>query len=479
MISGEMPTRRADHTLRSTVWNRRAFGFAFVGLPIACFDPVAYKIALSQFHPFEPEITLFGYGCGIGIPLALAFGLVLALLSFRQQLAEVPGCRTCGIWMQHQSRISSLAYTESAWRHAYSDCLAALHENLWQDAAKLLSMLGEDKPPAFERGMLNPLIQYHLDFFVCPRCGDENARITTEDKMGAGWKAREEYYSAYKSRDGDAKKDLVPLSERIERTNAVLDRTIRLAFGQLSPLYVLVCFVVSLFVGYFYYPQLLTLLGLPGFRALITIRADPAGLPIIVDGRPVNPPAKFSWALNSTHTIDAGLFRLRRKITIKPVINGWGRLTNVPEMSSYTVSLPTSYTARSPNGNSSPSNVLVTSDPVGLSVIVDGTSVVTPALFSWPVGSTHILIALSGLQYSPRTVARPGTIVYYNLGRWNATQFGHAIPKAGSSPDGNTISINVPSTTIQELTIFTAKFNRIVMPSNKAGPGRFSATAQK
>ncbi len=84
--------------------------------------------------------------------------------------------------MKHSSRIDRYSYTEASRAHAASDCLAALSEDMWADAAKLLSMHGEPFLPKVRTG--RPFIRHYLDFYACQFCSDQSALLTTEDEKG-------------------------------------------------------------------------------------------------------------------------------------------------------------------------------------------------------------------------------------------------------------------------------------------------------
>ena len=79
-----------------------------------------------------------------------------------------------------------------------------------------------------------------------------------------------------------------------------------------------------------------------------------------------------------------------------------------------------------------PKSVTVTSNPVGLSVTVDGVTVTTPQTYAWPLYSTHTLDVPAGVQslagyilYSNPAVA---ATFYYTYGRWSdSTQQSHSI----------------------------------------------------
>jgi hypothetical protein len=62
-----------------------------------------------------------------------------------------------------------------------------------------------------------------------------------------------------------------------------------------------------------------------------------------------------------------------------------------------------------------PTTVTVTSNPPGLTVMVDGNSVPTPQVYKWAIGSTHTLAVASGAQ----TVTFDKVPYTYTYGRWN------------------------------------------------------------
>jgi hypothetical protein len=71
-----------------------------------------------------------------------------------------------------------------------------------------------------------------------------------------------------------------------------------------------------------------------------------------------------------------------------------------------------------------PTQVTVTSNPAGLSVIVDGVTVTTPHTYAWPLYSTHTLGAsadvqtLQGYILNSSNPAQPASF-YYRFGRWS------------------------------------------------------------
>jgi hypothetical protein len=121
-----------------------------------------------------------------------------------------------------------------------------------------------------------------------------------------------------------------------------------------------------------------------------------------------------------------------------------------------------------------PSTVTVTSNPAGLSVIVDGVTVTTPRTYAWPLYSSHTLDVPAGIQMLPGYVLDSDPPVaatyYYIYGRWNdsPTQ-AHTItvkPGAGSA---------LFPTTAPELSTYAANFVQVVPYAAAAYP---AATGQ-
>ncbi len=70
-----------------------------------------------------------------------------------------------------------------------------------------------------------------------------------------------------------------------------------------------------------------------------------------------------------------------------------------------------------------PKNITVTSNPVGLSVIVDGVTVTTPQVYAWPMFSAHTLDVPSEVQTLSGYILNSNPPIpenfYYTYGRWN------------------------------------------------------------
>ncbi len=68
-----------------------------------------------------------------------------------------------------------------------------------------------------------------------------------------------------------------------------------------------------------------------------------------------------------------------------------------------------------------PTEVTITSNPVGLKVVVDGSTVTTPMTYAWALNSTHTLNVPTGVQTLTGDIANSTTSAtfYYTYGRWN------------------------------------------------------------
>jgi hypothetical protein len=106
-----------------------------------------------------------------------------------------------------------------------------------------------------------------------------------------------------------------------------------------------------------------------------------------------------------------------------------------------------------------PTNVTVTSNPPGLKVVVDGTTITTPQVFNWALNSTHTL----NVATSPQTLSSTG--VSYIYGRWNdSTTQSHSITV---TPGNN--QITQPATN-PAVTVYSANFIQLVPYVNAIAP---------
>ncbi len=104
-----------------------------------------------------------------------------------------------------------------------------------------------------------------------------------------------------------------------------------------------------------------------------------------------------------------------------------------------------------------PTQVIVTSNPPGLQVMVDGSPVTTPHTYAWALNSTHTL----NVSSAPRTL----NSINYVYGRWNdATAASHSITV---TPGNNMVT--QPSTA-PAVTVYSANFIQLVPYVNVVSP---------
>lgn len=114
-----------------------------------------------------------------------------------------------------------------------------------------------------------------------------------------------------------------------------------------------------------------------------------------------------------------------------------------------------------------PTTITVTSFPAGLTVVVDGAPVVTPATFNWALGSTHTIDVPSGAQVAGGTA--------HVFARWNVDRDGDLAARRTvtvSAGDGSPLS----SASAPAVSTYTANFTRykevrLTTAGNRAGIG--------
>jgi serine/threonine protein kinase len=455
--------------------------------------------------------------CAFVIPILLAGSVVLWGLAFREKLAATPRCRRCGAIARHQSGLTVFAYTKTSLRHASSDCIAALHENLWDDAPKLLSMHGELKSPKSGQKTSHPPLRLHLDFYACLACEDKMALLTTDDRLSRSWIPRDEYEGACKTSNRPVGR--LPFFARWISGLKAGGRAARAAAEPVSPLFGAFLIACGILIGIFYYPQFPIVLDLPGYRTIITIRTEPPGHSIYVDGQKIPTPHTFKWAVISNHTIEFNsqigvnghVYECQGIIpspsNMKPPLrwpslvvyhntvtridaprDRWGRLIRPASDITYTVQyaaendLSSTNSWATPNafqdsrlvrnnaipepgstqgtGTRSPEGtptIVVTSRPPGLAVVVDGVQVITPRSYKWPVGSYHTLEVPAEHQTKNPAGTLPPDV--YANGAWD---FGS---KEGSN------RVHIDWSMLPFPTTYTAKFHRVPAAETSASQG--------
>ena len=109
-----------------------------------------------------------------------------------------------------------------------------------------------------------------------------------------------------------------------------------------------------------------------------------------------------------------------------------------------------------------PTEVTVTSNPLGLQVLVDGSPVTTPMTFNWNLGSMHTLAVAAGVQTVNGVIVASSnpqepTTFYYEYGRWNDGQpQSHSITVMPGNGDAG-FPVSAP-----QVATYTANFIQLV-----------------
>jgi hypothetical protein len=142
--------------------------------------------------------------------------------------------------------------------------------------------------------------------------------------------------------------------------------------------------------------------------------------------------------------------------------NGGPAIESIP--AGIPLSNQTGYTATDVDGierfyGNAPTSVTIASNPPGLSVIVDGSVVTTPQVYSWPLYSTHTLDIRTYVQTQSGDIVNSTTptTFYYTFGRWNdSTETTHSIIVLPGNGEPST------PTTSPAVTTYTANFIQLV-----------------
>lgn len=124
--------------------------------------------------------------------LALMVGLFV-FCALRANLTVRRKCQSCSL--RRMVRVSKwtrfvTSNTEIGW--GLNDCIAALQDGCYEDAAKLLTVHGA------ENAVVYAVIRYNLEFWECRKCLDQSALLITEEKIGPKWRRNNIYYESYR-----------------------------------------------------------------------------------------------------------------------------------------------------------------------------------------------------------------------------------------------------------------------------------------
>jgi hypothetical protein len=94
--------------------------------------------------------------------------------------------------MTRTSKRTRYVTSKSEINWGYNDCIAALKEGYYIDAIKLLSVHGSENPLDYS------VFRFNLEFWECPKCGDQTALMIGEEKIDQKWIRQNTYQESYK-----------------------------------------------------------------------------------------------------------------------------------------------------------------------------------------------------------------------------------------------------------------------------------------
>jgi protein kinase-like protein len=132
--------------------------------------------------------------------IAIATSL-FGLLAFAVSRANVTIRRKCQSCPRHMVLVTEwtrfvTSNTEIGW--GLSDCIAALQDGCYEDAAKLLSVHGAENAAVYA------VIRYNLESWECRKCSDQSAILIVEEKINSRWYRRDLYHESYKYAAADS-----------------------------------------------------------------------------------------------------------------------------------------------------------------------------------------------------------------------------------------------------------------------------------
>ncbi len=162
--------------------------------------------------------------------LALSLWLLwlpsIYILRFAYSLVQHPRCRRCQLTMSLTSKWTRSVTSNTEVVLGYRDCVAALQEKMWQDAAKLLTVHGAEPAELHPSKLISTPLRYHLSFHECRTCSHHVARLTTDDLIDDAWHSRDQFIQSYWGTAVDA-------PSRLRRLRSVPSRMADIVAGSL------------------------------------------------------------------------------------------------------------------------------------------------------------------------------------------------------------------------------------------------------
>jgi serine/threonine protein kinase len=126
----------------------------------------------------------------------LQLNVMLAICYLLDGTERLPSCRSCRLRMKGTARWTRLVMSKEEVIFGYRDCMSALRNGLWQEAAKLLNIHGAETVSKYSHRFITPA-RYHLDYFECALCSHHAARLTVDEMIEGKWRQQAKFGEAY------------------------------------------------------------------------------------------------------------------------------------------------------------------------------------------------------------------------------------------------------------------------------------------
>jgi hypothetical protein len=157
---------------------------AWLSVPFLSSVVLSLSLSLRAARaPVASAISLFLW------ILAIAFS---DFITFPSTVAVRRRCQTCSRSMARVSNTSRFVSSTSEKGWGISDCIAALQEGQYEDAAKLLRSHGS------ETALVYTVTRYSLELWECVRCTDQTAVLLVEHRIASRWRRDDRYFESYK-----------------------------------------------------------------------------------------------------------------------------------------------------------------------------------------------------------------------------------------------------------------------------------------
>jgi hypothetical protein len=160
--------------------------------------PLAVFVSFSVFGGYLNVDLLVLWRVAIFFALLwLLWRPLVYILKGADAVLRHPRCKGCRLTMTLTSSWARSVTSNAEVVLGYQDCIAALQERMWEDAAKLLSIHGAEPTTFRTNELVSTPLRYHLQFYECGICSHHGARLTTDDLLEDDWRPRVQFTEAY------------------------------------------------------------------------------------------------------------------------------------------------------------------------------------------------------------------------------------------------------------------------------------------